>query len=156
VVHRTARGRLRSIAPTSLRTTRRSFSSHSGSQSHRKRSRGNSSISCNSRATCALGLTTKSCAWTTRIQKLNDSARVCRSFRIGLPSVRKIARDLSKQSKPGCASGKVRSMSFRSQKTPNVQRRTPNAEPITGPSAVALAKAGYFFSGGCTVAKTYG
>ena len=35
----------------------------------------------------------KSCAWTTRIQKLNGSARVCRSFRIASPSLGKIARD---------------------------------------------------------------
>ena len=66
------------------------------------------SISFSSRDTCAFGSTTKSCAWTTRIQKLNGSARVCRSFRIASRSLGKIARDWSKQSRPRCALAKVR------------------------------------------------
>src|SRR6476659_7916880 len=103
---------------------RQPFSSHSGTQSQRERSRGSFSISSSSRATCAFGSTTKSCASTTRIQKPNGSARVCRSFRIASRSLREIARDLSKQSRPRCGLAKARSMSFRFQKTPNVERRT--------------------------------
>ena len=98
-----------SIAEQVLRTvSAKIFLSHSGSQSPRKRSHGSFSISSSSRDTCAFGSTTKSCAWTTRIQKLNDSARVCRSFRIASRSLGKIARDWSKQSRPRCALAKVR------------------------------------------------
>ena len=78
-----------------------------------------------------------------RIQKSKGSARAFRSFRIASPSVRKIARDWSKQSRPRCGLAKARSMSFRFQKTPKAQRPMSNAEPITDPSAVALAKAGH-------------
>src|SRR4029077_2611426 len=90
--------------------------SHSGSQSPRERNHGSFSISSSNKDTCAFGSTTKSCAWTTRIQKLNDSARVYRSFRIASRSLGKIARDWSKQLRPLCALAKDVSLSFRWKK----------------------------------------
>ena len=61
-----------------------------------------------SKVICAFGSTTKSCA-SIPTRKSNGSARACRSFRTASPSPKKIARALTKRSKPRCASEKTES-----------------------------------------------
>ena len=125
-------------APLGMTKTeqRRPFSSRSGFPSPRERSRGNSSISSSSRATCAFGSTTKSCASTTRIQKLNDSARVCRSCRIASPSPAKIVRRLVEAIETALRFGKgkinvIQISENAERSTPNVER--PNRSPACPP-----------------------